>query len=111
MIDQLGKLQELLEEAAKEKTKGVVRVAGKYSVSYALTELDCGFRITKELYDENVIFGASTDGVKTEIYPKGIIRANDKTGFNKFMKEWYSKMLEKRKEEIATILSEIPDAE
>lgn len=105
----LSKLQTLLEKCTNESgTKFTRTLNSAYRINAELTELDCGFSLMNTITGQ-FIFGASTDGVSTDIFPKGIVKANDKTSFNKWIKDWREMMLEKRKEELEAILSGIPD--
>ena len=107
MIENLDKLQELLENMVDELgRRSVSKTIGTdgTTVTLFVNRTVVGFKVGG--YSEP-FFSAETDGVTTDIYPIHLLRGQDKTEFVKWIKVLHRKTLDKHAENLGDLFGSI----
>ena len=100
----IERLMQLLDEKVAQQ-KGSIVIHDNIKLYWSLEDKDSGFNLVD--FSGNTLFGASTDGTETKIYPLGIMKRSENGDFTRWIKAWRQNGLTHHQEKLEGIFEKI----
>ena len=100
----IERLMQLLDENVY-KQYGSMSLSDNIKLYWSLGDKDSGFNLVD--FSNNTLFGASTDGTETKIFPLGLMKRSENGDFTRWIKTWRQNGLNHHQEKLEGIFEKI----